>query len=149
MVLEKTVSPNWRNNSRKNEEMEPKRKQCPVMDVTGDGSKVRCCKEQYCIGTWNIRFMLLLLLLLSHFSCVRLCATPSLGFSRQEHWSGLPFPVLQCIKVKSESEVAQSCPSLRDPLGCSPLGSAVHGIFQARVLEWGAVAFYDKVHESR
>ena len=41
----------WRNNSRKNEEMEPKRKQCPVVDVTGDGSKVQCCKEQYCIGT--------------------------------------------------------------------------------------------------
>ena len=47
----------WRNNSRKNEEMEPKRKQCPVVDVTGDGSKVRCCKEQYCIGTWNVRPM--------------------------------------------------------------------------------------------
>ena len=47
----------WRNNSRKNEEMEPKQKQYPVMDVTGDGSKVQCCKEQYCIGTWNIRPM--------------------------------------------------------------------------------------------
>ena len=41
----------WRNNSRKNEEMDPKQKQHPVVDVTGDGSKVRCCKEQYCIGT--------------------------------------------------------------------------------------------------
>ena len=47
----------WRNNSRKNEETEPKQKQHPVMDVTGDGSKVRCCKEQYCIGTWNVRSM--------------------------------------------------------------------------------------------
>ena len=47
----------WRNNSRKNEEMEPKQKQYPVVDVTGDGSKVRCCKEQYCIGTWNVRSM--------------------------------------------------------------------------------------------
>ena len=47
----------WRNNSRKNEEMEPKWKQCPVVDVTGDGSKVRCCKEQFCIGTWNVRSM--------------------------------------------------------------------------------------------
>ena len=47
----------WRNNSRKNEEMEPKQKQHPVVDVTGDGSKVRCCKEQYCIGTWNVRSM--------------------------------------------------------------------------------------------
>ena len=41
----------WRNNSRKNEEMEPKQKQHPVVDVTGDRSKVQCCKEQYCIGT--------------------------------------------------------------------------------------------------
>ena len=47
----------WRNNSRKNEGMEPKQKQYPVMDVTGDRSKVRCCKEQYCIGTWNVRSM--------------------------------------------------------------------------------------------
>ena len=47
----------WRNNSRKNEEMEPKQKQHPVLDVTGDGSKVQCCKEQYCIGTWNVRYM--------------------------------------------------------------------------------------------
>ena len=47
----------WRNNSRKNEEAEPKQKQCPVVDVTGDGSKVQCSKEQYCIGTWNIRSM--------------------------------------------------------------------------------------------
>ena len=47
----------WRNNSRKNEEMEPKQKQYPVVDVTGDRSKVWCCKEQYCIGTWNVRSM--------------------------------------------------------------------------------------------
>ena len=45
----------WRNNSRKNEGMEPKQKQYPVVDLTGDRSKVRCCKEQYCIGTWNVR----------------------------------------------------------------------------------------------
>ena len=45
----------WRNNSRKNEEMEPKQNQHPGVDVTGDGSKVRCCKEQYCTGTWNVR----------------------------------------------------------------------------------------------
>ena len=45
----------WRNNSRKNEEAESKQKQHPVVDVTGDGSKVQCCKEQYCIGTLNIR----------------------------------------------------------------------------------------------
>ena len=45
------------------------------------------------------------------------------------------------MKVKSESEVAQSWPTLRDPMDCSPPGSSVHGIFQARVLEWGAIAF--------
>ena len=47
----------WRNISRKNEGMEPKQKQYPVVDVTGDRSKVRCYKEQYCIGTWNVRSM--------------------------------------------------------------------------------------------
>ena len=47
----------WGNNSRKNGEMEPKQKQHPVVDVTGDGSKVQCCKKQYCIGTWNVRPM--------------------------------------------------------------------------------------------
>ena len=51
----------WKNNSRKNEGMEPKQKQYPVVDVTGDRSKVRCCKEQYCIGTWNVRCKLTLL----------------------------------------------------------------------------------------
>jgi len=121
------------------------------------------------------------MLLLSRFSCVWLCATsqmaahqapPSLGFSRQEHWSGLPFPspmhesekwkwsrsvvsdsvwphrwqptrlpcpwdspgkntgvgchfLLQCMKVKSESEVAQPCPTLLDPMDCSPPGSSI------------------------
>ena len=92
-----------------------------------------------------------LLLLLSRFSHVRLCATPetaahqappSLGFSRQEHWSGLHF-LLQCMKVKSESEVAQLCPTPSDPMDYSLPGSSVHGIFQARVLEWGAIAFSD------
>ena len=64
-------------------------------------------------------------------------APPSLGFSRQEHWSGLPFP---SPMHESESEVAQSCPTLCDPMDCSLPGSSVHGIFQARVLEWGAIA---------
>ena len=49
--------------------------------------------------------------------------------------------LLQCMKVKSESEVAQSCSTLSDPMDCSPPGSSIHGIFQARVLEWGAIAF--------
>ena len=49
--------------------------------------------------------------------------------------------LLQCMKVKSQSEVAQSCPTPSDPMDCSPPGSSIHGIFQARVLEWGAIAF--------
>ena len=49
--------------------------------------------------------------------------------------------LLQCMKVKSESEVPQSCPTLSEPMDCSPPGSSIHGIFQARVLEWGAIAF--------
>ena len=52
--------------------------------------------------------------------------------------------LLQCMKVKSESEVAQSCRTLSDPMDSSPPGSSVHGIFQARVLEWGAIAFSTK-----
>ena len=67
-------------------------------------------------------------------------APPSLGFSRQETGVGCHF-LLQCIKVKSESEVAQSCPTLSDPMDCSLPGSSNPGLFQARVLEWGAIAF--------
>ena len=52
--------------------------------------------------------------------------------------------LLQCMKVKSESEVAQSCPTLCDPMDGSPPGSSARGIFQARVLEWGAIAFSEK-----
>ena len=81
-------------------------------------------------------------------SCPTLCdpidgshqAPLSLGFSRQEHWSGLPFPS-PMQEMKSESEVAQSCLTLCDPMDCSLQGSSIHGIFQARVLEWGAIAF--------
>ena len=51
------IGDQWRNNSRKNEGMEPKQKQYPVVDMTGDRSKVQCCKEQYCIGIWNVRSM--------------------------------------------------------------------------------------------
>ena len=94
------------------------------------------------------------LLLLSHFSCVRLC--------RRWQPTRLPRPwdspgkntgvgchfLLQCMKVKSQSEVAQSCPTLRDLMDCSLPGSSVHGIFQARVLEWGAIAFSDVLSRS-
>ena len=57
--------------------------------------------------------------------------------------------LLQCMKVKSESEVAQSCPTLHDPVDCSLQGSSIHGIFQARVLEWGAIAFSDSYSRVR
>ena len=57
--------------------------------------------------------------------------------------------LLQCMKVKSESEVAQSCPTLSDPMDCSLPSSSVHGIFQARVLEWGAIAFSGNRHWKR
>ena len=97
----------------------------------------------------DLGLSMLLWLLLSHFSRVQLCATPetaahqappSLGFSRQNTGVGCHF-LLQRMKVKSESEVTQSCPTLSDPMDCSLPGSSIHGIFQARVLEWGAIAF--------
>jgi len=89
-------------------------------------------------------------LLLSRFSRVRLSVR-----SRRRQSTRLPHPwdspgkntgvgfhfPLHCMKVKSESEVAQSSPTLSDPMDCSPPGSSIHGIFQARVLEWGAIAF--------
>ena len=88
----------------------------------------------------------LLLLLLSRFSRVQLCST-----QRQQPTCSCDSPgkntgvgchfLLQCMKVKSESEVVQSCPTLSDPMDCSLPGSSVHGIFQAGVLEWGAIAF--------
>ena len=98
-----------------------------------------------CRKSVNHPSVFMLLLPLSCFSRVRLCATPqtaahqappSLGFSRQEHWSGLPFP-----SPMRESEATESCPTLSDPTDCSPPCSSIHGIFQARVLEWGAIAF--------
>ena len=90
-----------------------------------------------------------MLLLLSHFSRVRLCANPQTAAHQAPRpWDspgkntgvGCHF-LLQCMKVKSESEVAQSQPTPSNPMGCSTPGSSVHGIFQARVLEWGAIAF--------
>ena len=80
---------------------------------------------------------------------LRLCVTPetaahqaplSLGFSRKNTGVGCHF-LTQCMKVKSESEVTQLCPTPSNPMDCSLPGSSIHGIFQARVLEWGAIAF--------
>ena len=96
---------------------------------------------------------LLLLLLLSCFSRVQLCATPETAAHQASRpWDspgkntgeGCHF-LLQCMKMKSESEVAQSCPTPSDSMDCSLPGSSVHGIFQARVLEWGAIAFSIKL----
>ena len=101
----------------------------------------------------HLLVLLLLLLLLSRFSRVQLCVTPettahqappSLGFSRQEQWSGLPFPspMHESEKWKWSHSV---CLTHSDPaayqVDCSLPSSSVHGIFQARVLEWGAIAF--------
>ena len=95
------------------------------------------------------------------YTCCRCCCcavTPAVSNSVRPHRrqpTRLPRPwespgkntgvgchfLLHCMKVKSEREVAQSCLTLRDPMDCSPPGPSVHGVFQARVLEWGAMAF--------
>ena len=89
------------------------------------------------------------MLLLSRFSHVRLCATPQTAAHQAPRpWDspgknigvGCHF-LLHCMKVKSESEFAQLCLTLSDPMDCSPPGFSIHGIFQARVLEWGTTAF--------
>ena len=89
------------------------------------------------------------LLLVSRFSRVRLCATPKMAAHQASRpWDspgkntgmGCHF-LLQCMKVKSESEVAQLYPTLSNPMDCSLPGPAIHGIFQARVLEWGVITF--------
>ena len=115
--------------------------------ITADGDCSHEIKRHLLLGrkiTTN-----LLLLLLSRFSRVRLCATPEIAAHQAPHpWDspgkntgvGCHF-LLQCIKVKSEREVAQSCLTLRNPMDFSLPGSSIHGIFQARVLEWGAIAF--------
>jgi len=102
---------------------------------------------------YNFTYIRLLLLLLSHVSRVN-----SVGPHRRQP-TRLPRPwdspgkntgvgchfLLQCMTVKSESEVTQSCPTLSHLMDCSLPGSSIHGIFQARVLEWGAIAFSNKV----
>ena len=115
-------------------------------------------KECFIFEVLHIDSLLLLLLpLLSRFSHVRLCATPETA----AHQAPCPWDspgkntgvgchfLLQCRKVKSESEVAQSCPTLLHPMECSPPGSSIHGIFQARVLEWIAIALSDRLPQIR
>ena len=97
----------------------------------------------FCFIDYTNTFGCMLLLLLSHFSCVRLCVTyrqqptrlPSLwDFPGMKTGVGCYF-FLQCVKVKSEREVTQSCPTLSDPMDCSTADSSIHGSFQARILE--------------
>ena len=105
---------------------------------------------RYHLSKFHIYALLLLLLLLLSCSVVSDSAEPQI-------WQPIRLPcpwdspgkntgvgchfLLQCMKVKSESEVVLSCPPPSDPVDCSPPGSSVHGIFQARILEWVAIAF--------
>ena len=128
--------------------------QCSCLENPRDGGALWAAISgvRWTQKVWNIvrvQHMLLLLLLLSRFSRVRLCATHRWQPTRLHRpWDspgkstgvGCHF-LLQCMKVKSEREVAQSCPTLSYPMDCSLPGSSIHGIFQARVLEWGAIAF--------
>ena len=104
-----------------------------------------CSRFQQCGYHWKHRVVQSITQRVKSLSRVRLFATqwtvahqalPSLGFPRQEYWSGVPLPSPMC-----ESEVAQSYPTPTDPVDCSPPGSCIHGILQARVLERGATAF--------
>ena len=107
-----------------------------------------------CMHAKSLQSCLTLLLLLSRFSHVLTLCDPRDGSPPGSRpWDspgkntgvGCHF-LLQCMKVKSESEVAQSCSTLSDPMDCSPPGSSVHRIFQARELEWGAIAFSTHIY---
>ena len=100
-------------------------------------------KQEYCAATATAT---------SLQSCPTLCnpvdssppGSPIHGILQARTLEWVATFLLQCIKVKSESEVVQSCLTLSDPMDCSLPGSSVHGIFQARVLEWGAIAFSEQ-----
>ena len=135
------------------------------MDVTGDGSKVRCCKEQYCIGTWNVRSMNQGKLGSGqigdgksehlHFRNHELKWTGVGKFNSDNHYiyycgqaslriNGVAIIVNKIVQnavKESESEVAQSCPTLCYPVDCSLPAFSVHGILQARILEWVTISF--------
>ena len=132
----------WKNMKEKERHRRRKRS-CRRRETWGGGERGRSWHD----GTLPLsicRFSLL-----SHFSRVWLCVTHRRQPTRLPHPRDSPGKntgvgchfLLQCMKMKSESEVTQSCPTLRDPMDCSLPGSSIHGIFQARVLEWGAIAF--------
>ena len=106
--------------------MEPKQKEYPAVDVTSDRSKVWCCKEQYCIGTWNVRSMNQGKLVVVKQEMARV-NVDILGISE--------------LKWTTAAKLLQSCPTLWDPIDGSPPGSPVPGTLQARTLEWVAISF--------
>ena len=113
--------------------MEPKQKQHSVVDVTGDRSKFRCCKEQYCTGTWTVRSMNQGKLEVVKQEMARV-NVDILGISELK-WTGMG--EFNSAAAKS----LQSWPTLCDPIDGSPPGSPVPGILQARTLEWVAISF--------
>ena len=135
------------NNSRKKEGKEPKQKQHPVVDVTGDRSKVRCCKEQYCIGTWNVRPMNQGKFSSVQFSSVaQLC--PTLCDPMNCSTPGLPvhhqLPVFNQTHVHRVSDAIQPSHPLSSPSPPAPNSSQHQSLFQlvnsshemAKVLEF-------------
>ena len=132
--------------------------------LIGDIKKLHLCNNNFMSSTGNNLVMIFQLRVLNILNTLGCCcckvASVESDFVRPHRWqpTRLPRPwdspgkntgvgchfLLQCMKVKSESEVAQSCRTLSDPMDCSLPGSSVHGIFQARVLEWGAIAFSTK-----
>ena len=145
--------------------MEPKKKQYTVVDVTGDRSKVQCCKEQYCIGTWNVRSMnqgklevVKQKMARVNIDILEISKLKWIGkgeFKSDDHYiyycgqeslrrNGAAIMVnkrVQNAVKESESEVAQSCPTLCYPVDCSLPGFSVQGILQARILEWVTISF--------
>ena len=103
-------------------------KTMPFVDVTGDGSKLQCCKKQYCIGTWNVRST----------------NQGKLEVVKQE-MTRVNVDILGISELKWTAAAAakslRSCPTLHDPIDGSLPGSPVPGILQARTLEWAAISF--------
>ena len=123
-----TTGDQWRNNSRKNEGMEPKQQQYPVVDVTGDRSKVQCCKDQYCIGTWNIRSIRSDEIRSVTQSCPTLCdpmsrSTPGLPVHHQ-------LPEFTQTHVHQVSDAIQPSHPLSSPSPPAPNPSQHQGLFQ-------------------
>ena len=138
-----------------------------VVDMSGDGSNVQCCKEQYWIGTWNVRSMNqgklevvkqeMARVNIKILGISELKQTGMGKFNSDDHYvyycgqeslrrNGVAIivnkRVWNAVKVKSESEVAQSCPTFCDPVDCSLPGFSIHGILQARILLWVTISFY-------